>query len=362
MGKADDKILFKTLFEQTPVSTQIFSMDGTSFMVNRAWERLWKSSARRAKSYNILEDEKLKKLGIMPYVKRAFEGKVVTVPPVKYELTKTKLKKGDIPYRWFSARMYPIKSKTGEVCHVILQHDDITKQKKLEREKNDFLSLASHELKTPLTSVKMFVSLLQKQSVIQADGTARQYTRKLRTQVDRLIELTTDLLDLSRIETGKMRLSKARFRLDELVTDTVEGLAPSMKHHPIHITKMTKATVYGDRYRLYQVLVNFLTNASKYSEVGKHILVSVSKAGGSVRVSVKDLGKGIEKEKQKNIFKRHVQLEEKDRHSFFGLGLGLFISKEIIEKHRGKIGVRSEVGKGSTFYFTLPVVGSKQGS
>lgn len=226
-------------------------------------------------------------------------------------------------------------------------------QKLLDQEKSDFLSMASHELKTPLTSMKMFIDLLTRQLRIEADDKPLYYLDRIKDQANRLSELTNDLLDVSRIETGKLKLNKEEFRLAELVQDTVDSIKPSTIVHEIITDLNTKINVFADRYRIYQVLVNLLTNAIKYSPGGKKIYVKVWQEDEQVFVSVQDFGIGIKKEQRKKIFERLYQTNDAEERTYPGLGLGLYISREIIDRHGGKIWVESKKGQGSIFFFSL---------
>lgn len=233
---------------------------------------------------------------------------------------------------------------------------DISQQKQLEQDKNDFLSMASHELKTPLTSMKMFIDLLDRQLKKSDLETPIYYIKRIRDQADRLGELINDLLDVSRIETGKLRLNLEKFSLSDLVLDTVESIQPATKKHHILVKKKSDIKVLADKYRVYQVLVNLLTNAIKYSPNSDKVIVDLKPNHRSVVVSVKDFGVGINKNQQQRIFDKLYQVSEPAAKTFPGLGLGLYISKEIIERHKGMIWVESQKGKGSTFFFSLPLV------
>ena len=256
--------------------------------------------------------------------------------------------------KWISSRAIVLRDDSGKPVRMLGATLDTTLQKKTEQEKSDFLSMASHELKTPLTSMKMFIELLQKQIEELDLEKPGYFITRIHDQANRLSELTNDLLDVSRIETGKLRLNKKKFKLEKLITETVEGIQPSSPEHPIVVDDIEDVTILADRYRLYQVLVNLLTNAVKYSPAGKKIIVTGRKDGSHIIVSVKDFGIGIPKNQQERIFERLYQVSEPKEKTYPGLGLGLFISREIIERHKGELWVESVKGKGSTFIFKLP--------
>jgi len=254
---------------------------------------------------------------------------------------------------WITTRATVFYDKDNNPIRMLGATSDITKQKQLDQEKSDFLSMASHELKTPLTSMKIFIDLFKRQQSINPEK-GEYYMNRIKDQADRLAELTNDLLDVSRIETGKLKLSKDSFVLNKLIEETVESLQPSTQKHKIEIFDNGSVKVVADKYRIYQVLINLLTNAIKYSPQGEKILVKIDYQKNDVVVSVKDFGIGIKKDEQDKVFDRLYQISDPEEKTYPGLGLGLFISKEIIDRHHGKIWVESVKGKGSTFYFSLP--------
>jgi PAS domain S-box-containing protein len=598
--------LFKTIFDQTPISTQVFTPDGNTIMVNKAWENLWNIKFSQLATYNILNDQQLVATGTMPYIKRGFKGEYVNIPAIYYDPTKTVPIEGLTP-RWLSARMYPIKNNKGKITHLVLQHEDITErkyaeedkqkfvslienstdfigiadknqvaiyinkagqdmvglkndkevkktkvmdyfsaidrkrveyeiipillkkgfwngevkfihfktkkeipvlwnvflirdqvtgeiqnyacvsrdiselknyeeglrnseerlriavdagkigvwdwnikqnaltwtenvykihdvskdkfkltipnfmklihkddklkvtkaientikkgepfqldfrilaqdgsvrwvttsaalltdsakkpvrllgatsditqQKLLEQEKSDFLSMAAHELKTPITSMKIFVELMHRQLSNSDLEKPKYFAERIKDQTDRLTELTNDLLDVSRIETGKIKLHKDKFNYSDMVSDTIEGLQATTKLKLQYIGEKN-IKIYADKYRIYQVLVNLITNAIKYSSSSNKVKIKIEMKGNNIITYVKDTGIGIAKEKHEKIFDRLYQVTDPKEKTFPGLGLGLYISKEIIELHNGKIWLKSVKGKGSTFYFSLPV-------
>lgn len=600
----DELKLFKTIFEQSPVSTQIFSPDGNTLMVNTAWEELWNVKFSQVKEYNILSDKQLIETGSMPYIKKAFKGEIVFIPEIKYDPSKTIDIPDIVKFKWLSARMYPIKDNKNRVTHIVLQHEDvtqkrlmeentnklvaiiessedaiisktldgiitswnksaeklfgysskeivgksiltiipadfrseekmiisklkngekidhyetirqrkngekiyvslsispikdtqgtiigaskiarditqlkksaedikeseerlrialqagkigvwdwnivknelnwtenvyeihgvtkdnfdvtfanfknlihpddreytrvkleesfkgsdtfnaefrvinpdgkikwvitravisydsnrvpirmlgattdITQQKQLEQEKNDFLSMASHELKTPLTSLTMFIDILMRELKDEGLEKKAYFAKRIKDQAGRLTELTNDLLDVSRIETGKLQLNKEEFKINDLVQDAVEGMQATSDKHKILVKTSKNFTVFADKYRLHQVLINLLSNAIKYSPSGKEIVIEIKNKKDEIVVSVKDDGRGIAKEQHNKIFERLYQVTDPEEKTFPGLGLGLFISKEIVIRHKGRMWVESEKGKGSTFYFSIP--------
>lgn len=231
---------------------------------------------------------------------------------------------------------------------------DITDRKKLEENKDEFLGIASHELRTPLTSIKGFVQILERMLAQQDRPKEKLYLQKTRTYVDRLNGLVADLLDISKIQAGKLQMNVIEFDIDQVVTDAIEGVQYMTSKHKIIKKSTVHQIVTGDQVRIEQVITNLLTNAVKYSPDAHQIFVNIEKKADSVVVSVQDFGFGIEKKEQQRLFQRFYRVR-KTSHSVAGLGVGLYVSLEIIKRHGGKMWVDSTEGKGSTFYFSLPV-------
>ncbi len=232
---------------------------------------------------------------------------------------------------------------------------DITERKKEEQKKDEFISMASHELKTPLTTLKGYVQLLERrlQDRFQENN---KFVNKMDDQLHKLNELVSDLLNVSKIHAGQLTLNKANFDLNQLLIEIIEDTQSLSPSHTIHFENPTENIfVEADRFRISQVITNFLTNAVKYSPNASNIKVYIQKEKNNAKVMVQDFGIGISEEKSKKIFEKYFRVEE-ERDVEHSLGLGLYISSEIIKRHEGAIGVESVIGKGSTFYFTLPLL------
>ncbi len=255
---------------------------------------------------------------------------------------------------YLSISAAPIQNREGKMISAASVINDITEQKILEERKDDFINMASHELKTPITSMKLYIEALKSTLEKQGDARSTALLLRIKDQTERLQHLVYDLLDVSRIQTGKLSFTKERVRLDNLIAETVELLQSSAKQN-ILFTNTKPVVVYADKFRLYQVITNLITNAIKYSDQGKEIIVKIEKKAGKVTVSIQDFGIGITRDQQKKIFERLYQAREDKGNTFPGFGMGLFIAKEIIDRHKGKIWVESEKGKGSTFFFSLPI-------
>jgi len=236
---------------------------------------------------------------------------------------------------------------------------EIAKRKKVEERKDEFIALASHELKTPVTSLKAYAQVLQKQFETQGDIKSATHLLKMNTQINKLTTLITDLLDISKIENGKLQFHNDFFSIDSMVEEIIEEVQRIDSRHTISTIGKTQKMLYGDQDRIGQVLTNLLTNAIKYSPDSKDIQVSLTSNAKEVTVSVQDFGVGILAEEQEHIFDRYYREEGTIQQTFPGLGLGLYIAAKIVREHQGRIWVESEKGKGSTFSFTFPLIKNK---
>ncbi len=224
---------------------------------------------------------------------------------------------------------------------------------KLLKQRDEFISIASHEMKTPLTTAKGYLELLLS-SLSEEDPSTYLFANRANNSLDKLHDLVSELLDASKIQNGKLNYNITTFDFNEMLNVTIEDIQYSSKNHAIQKTgKVTKAVI-GDRGRLQQVIINLLTNAIKYSPNADTVLVNVEEKEKVIQLSVKDFGIGIACQHINKIFGRYYRVEEHSK-LFQGLGIGLYISYDIIKRHHGAMWVESEPEKGSTFYFTLPI-------
>jgi PAS domain S-box-containing protein len=252
----------------------------------------------------------------------------------------------------FTAEHENIVSSIASQASVALNNCRLfTQVKNLSEKKDEFIALASHELKTPITSIKGYLQILQRSDLDKA-GTL--FLEKSLNQINKLNSLIGDLLDVSKVEAGKLTIQYESFDLKELVLDVIETFHYSSKTHKITFSSSAdQIFVEADKQRIEQVLINLLSNAIKYSPNAELVVVELNASENEAKLSVKDKGIGLSEQHQKNIFTRFYRADGNENIS--GLGLGLYLSKEIILHHRGTIDVISEPGKGSTFYFSLPV-------
>jgi signal transduction histidine kinase len=248
-------------------------------------------------------------------------------------------------------QIYEQSRKLNEMQKSLLE--EIEFRKEAERKKDEFISIASHELKTPLTSVKGYVQLLER-SVNKGDAeTVKKHLSKAQTQLEKLNTLIADLLDISKIESGKLKFNKQNFVVDHLIDSVIEVMHQSNPEFKICKKGQANCEIYADEMRIEQVIVNFLTNAIKYSPGTNEIQLTVNVEDDKLYVAVKDYGIGMSPEQINYVFDKFYRVEETSNR-FQGLGIGLYISSEIIKRHGGQIGVNSVYGEGSEFYFIIP--------
>ncbi len=254
--------------------------------------------------------------------------------------------------QWFLLAATSLKHEDGGIA---VSNTNITSLKTLDKHKDEFLSIASHELKTPITSARAYMQVLQRMQK-GGKGVEASITQKVLAQIDKMQLLIADLLDVTKIEAGKLRMEKQKFLLDDLVHETVDAMRLITETHTISLEGKPNAIVVADRERIGQVITNLIDNAIKYSPESKIVRVDCSSNERQVKVSVTDYGLGISKKDQQKLFRRFFRVQQVASTTVYpGLGLGLYICAEIVHRSGGKLTVSSESGKGSTFTITLPL-------
>jgi len=232
---------------------------------------------------------------------------------------------------------------------------EITEKKQDEIRKNDFIGMVSHELKTPLTSLTAIVQVLNSKLKKTDDPFVPGALEKANTQVKKMSGMINGFLNISRLESGKILIDKQPFIIGDLIKEIIEETNLTGLAHIIELQTCDKVVLNADRDKIGSVLSNLLSNAVKYSPKGSYIKVDCKKSGNQAVISVEDEGLGIRPEDQNNIFDRYYRVESNHTRHISGFGIGLYLSAEIVQRHGGKIWLESEPGKGSTFYFSLPV-------
>lgn len=261
-----------------------------------------------------------------------------------------KWKDGSI--HWIQAHGRPRYNKNGVADRMVGMTSDITEKKLAEQRKDDFLSVASHELKTPLTAVKASIQLLNR---IKDRPYSEIHTRLIEQsdkEIEKMHMLIDDLLNMSRLGQDQLMLEYGVFNLHEMLSKSCSHVRFENKYQLI-LKGDENLMVYADEHRIEQVVVNLVNNAVKYAKDSEEIHISIESLENEIKVSVRDFGNGISESLLPHLFDRYYRVEHMSK-SYSGLGLGLYICSEIIKKHSGKIGVESKLGEGSTFWFTLP--------
>jgi two-component system, NtrC family, sensor histidine kinase KinB len=277
------------------------------------------------------------------YVPRGFED-AVQVPSLM----------GD---RYFLPRGAPVYETRGVVIGATVILQDITRLRRFEELKNDLVATVAHEFRTPLTSLRMAVHLCTEQVAGPITDKQAELLHAAREDCDRLQGMVDDLLDLSRIESGRVELFPLPTAVSQLVRSAIEehqGNAADKGLDLAYDSPLPEARVLADHERIGHVFSNLIGNALRHTPAGGQVSLSAALLDGSVRFTVADNGKGIPQEFRERVFEKFFRVPDTEPR---GTGLGLYIAREIVRGHGGDIGVDSEPGKGSSFWFTLPLAG-----
>ncbi len=268
----------------------------------------------------------------------------------------------EIGRRVIHAHLSPVRTERGDFLGVVTVLRDITREVEADRTKSEFVSNVSHELRTPMTAIKGYADLLHAGAVGSINETQQKFVGIIRNNADRLTALINDLLDISRVETGRVRFEPRPLQIGEVVADVVNSMAVPAQSKDLTLSYEVAGglpELMGDRDRLNQVLTNLVGNAIRYTPVGGSLEVRAYPVEGAVRVDVTDSGIGIAPEDLGRIFERFYRADDPLVQEAAGTGLGLSITKMFVEMHGGRVWVKSEPGKGSTFTFILPMVGQE---
>jgi len=266
-----------------------------------------------------------------------------------------RFRRHDGEYRWQLSRAIPQKDEKGNIQMWVGTSTDIDEIKKHDQQKDDFIKMASHELKTPVTTIKGYVQLLLKMHSNEKDPFLASSLSTIDKQIFKLTKLITDLLDVTKIETGSLELNNEVFHIADTIKEIAVELETTIQTHAITIHQHNNPVLYADKDRIAQVFINLFTNAMKYSPGASEIIVEIKTVNDQALITVKDFGIGISQQDITRIFERFYRAAGKDEKTFPGFGIGLFIVNEIIALHKGKIWAESEKDKGSVFYVLLPV-------
>jgi len=232
---------------------------------------------------------------------------------------------------------------------------DVTEMKRDEERKNDFIGIVSHELKTPITTIKAYLQVLERNARKPEDTFAHSILEKSLKQVGKMTTMINGFLNMSRLESGKIHIDRQPFDMADLVKEVEEESLASYTSHNLVFAPVKPIPLIADREKVGQVITNLISNAVKYSPVHSTVTISCTAENGLAMISVKDEGIGISEADCDRLFDRFYRVDNQDTKTISGFGIGLYICKEIIDHHHGVISVKSKIGKGSTFFFNLPV-------
>jgi PAS domain S-box-containing protein len=249
----------------------------------------------------------------------------------------------------------PIRLESGETTGIVVTFTDITERRQVERIKDEFVSVVGHELRTPLTSIRGSLGLMAGGVFGELDEQGRRMLDIAVSNTDRLVRLINDILDIDRIEAGRVTMQKVRCRSDELVAQAIESMRGQADTAGVRMLGNADPVVMrADPDRVLQTLTNLISNAVKFSPRGEEVRITAHAVGDAVLFSVGDRGRGVPPDQREAIFERFGQVDASDSREKGGFGLGLPIARSIVEQHGGRIWVDSDPGHGSTFWFTLP--------
>ena len=343
---------FKFLADNIPAIVWTADPDGKLDYVNQRWKEYtgYDIEESRKNRFELLHPDDVSKSSVewknSLAEKRIYEGEFRFRRAI------------DGTYRWHHSQAIPFKDENGNITAWIGTNIDIDDKKRELDRKDEFISVASHELKTPLTSLKGYLQLMEQQDNIPASS--KIFVTKATSSINKLQHLIEQLLDASKIQAGKLKFDKQEIDLTKLVDQCVENSQYMYPAFTIKKDLENGIKVYGNDERLEQVLMNLINNAVKYSPKHKEIVVSAEKKGSEATVSVRDFGIGMSNADQRSIFERFYRINGHDA-TMPGLGIGLYISAEIVKEHNGDIKVKSKLNEGSEFSFSLPLADHQNG-
>ncbi len=362
---------FRTMADTVPVMVWVSDTDKQRTYFNRCWFEFTGRKLEDDLGYGWTED--LHPDDVKQYL-ALYESSFDAREEFRIDY---RLRRFDGEYRWVLSHGVPLFSPDGTFSGFIGSSVDITERVELEERKDAFIALASHELKTPITSLKIFTQLLMRRFERAGEGEVVKQFVRMDTQLDKLTDLVRSLLDVSKIQAGKLDYNMEAVAISDIVAEVVDDMRKLSSSHMIDLDLRSGVELVADRDRIRQVLTNLIMNATKFSPNSDRVIVRsrVDETERDVIISVQDFGIGIPRSEQDKIFDRFYQVNrtsdtisqssntgqahesgESNRQvaTFPGLGLGLYICSQIIARHGGRIWVESEEGRGTTFYFTLP--------
>lgn len=340
---------FKFLADTIPVIVWTALPNGDYDYFNKQWYNYTGKTFEESKGYgwqSVIHPDDL------PATVTAWTHSIKTGEPFKIEDRKIS---SQGVYRWHLGHALPFKDNDGKIIGWFGVCTDIDDQKKAMEKKDEFISMASHELKTPVTSLKAYTQILMMTLGGEGNTVASDMLSKMDKQINKLTSLIADLLDASKANSGQLNLTIESFDFNELLKEVTDELQRTTATHTIKLYLANTETINGDRNRLGQVIINLVSNAIKYSPQANEVIITSQSNKDTIKLCVQDFGIGISSSEQPKLFTRFFRVANSKTNTYPGLGLGLYISNEIIKRHSGTIDFKSAEGKGSRFCFTLPV-------
>ena len=339
---------FRTMAEGTNILIAVADESSNATYFNKAWEDVTGRSREELLNFGWLDlvhtEDKDRYLNI--YLS-AFEKRTSFTGEMRVQ-------NSEGSYLWLLAQGSPRFRADGSFAGYISSCIDITEQKRDDERKNDFISMVSHELKTPLTSMSGYISILAFDAKDKDRRTAG-LLEKAGRQVSKMTTMINGFLNVSRLESGKLQIDKTRFDMADLILEYKDESLSTINSHDLIFHHVEETIVEADRDKLGHVIHNFISNAVKYSPPGSLIEIACITQNGRAQVSVKDEGIGIAPEDQEKLFERYYRVKNNYTDAIAGFGIGLYLCAEIIQRNNGDLWIESEPGKGSTFYFSLPL-------
>lgn len=340
---------FRIMADNAPVMIWISDLNKGSYYFNNGWlnftGRTTEEESGNGWRENIHPDDLQR--WIISYTNH-FEKQ----EPFKIEY---RLKRRDGEYRWVLDHAVPRYDANGKFEGFIGSCVDISDIKELEDRRNSFISAVSHEIKTPLTTMKVYIQILEDVLKTKNDEQLTGLVSQISKQANRFTDLVRNLLDISKTEEDFSSYKKADVQLDEIVEEAFEEFRKTYPDVKIELEGATNSKVFGDSERLSAAVKNILHNAVKYSEP-KEVRINISKADNKAKVSVSNPGSVIPAESSKKVFEKFYRVPDKKNKTFPGIGVGLYLASEIVKNHGGEIWVESDTEKGTTICFTLPII------
>jgi len=378
----DPKALLESLFAYAPVAFQIYGMDGVCVVNNQAVEKLFGSAP--PPGYNIFLDDNAIATGTTELIKRAFAGETVHLPPLWYDPGDLKHVKAPAHRVAIETTMFPLRDAQGAVRHVGLCLKDVTAEMELRRSmeerrdaheelmrleaqsremqeasrlKSEFLANMSHELRTPLNAILGFAELIADNVVAAGSAQYNEFIGHILSSGRHLLRLINDVLDLTKVEAGRMSFRPEHVDPAGLVEEVCEILRATGRSRLIRISTRCEPSTQAfiDPARFRQVVFNYLSNALKFTGTGGHVQVRILRDLDSLRLEVEDDGIGIATNNRARLFVEFQQLEPGAAKRHGGTGLGLALTKRLVEAQGGRVGVESQLGRGSVFFAVFPM-------